>query len=72
MLILQSLLLHGGLTQDQLLQTIPFTGSCNTVNGLMAAGMLQLTESGELQCAPQAYPAIRRGLEKAGFPVAVV
>ena len=72
LLVPQSLLLHGGLTHEQLLHTLPFTGSYNTVSGLMAAGIVQLSEGGELQCTPQAYPAIRRGLEQAGFPVAAI
>lgn len=68
LLILQSLLLHDGLTLEYLALTLPFTGAYNTANGLLMSGLVYLNDNDELHCTPEAYPAIRQGLRKAGFP----
>lgn len=72
LLILHALLVHGPLPPDQLTDVLPFTGAYNTVNGLLAAGILERDEFGRLACTPEAYPSIRTGLTTAGFPIAAV
>ena len=72
LLVLHALLIHGPLLPNQLAAVLPFTGAGNTLNSLLAAGILEHDAHGRLACTPDAYPAIRTGLTTAGFPIAEV
>lgn len=72
LLLLHALLIHGPMEPARLADVLPFTGAGNTVNGLLAAGILEYDEQDRLACTPEAYPAIRTGLTTAGFPIAEV
>ncbi|KEZ76044.1 hypothetical protein [Salinisphaera hydrothermalis] len=72
LLVLHALLIHGPLMPHQLADVLPFTGAGNTLNSLLAAGILEHDAHGRLVCTPEAYPAIRTGLTTAGFPIAEV
>ena len=68
LLIMHSLLIHGGLTADDISATVPLVGESNLVPSLLAAGFL--TRDGEkMRIRPAAYPAIRNSLANAGFPL---
>ena len=68
LLILQALLIHGPLTEDELRGVIPAVRGAGLVSALISAGFVR--RRGEtLTIAPAAYPAIRAGLSAAGFPV---
>ncbi|AWN16715.1 hypothetical protein [Salinisphaera sp. LB1] len=72
LLVLHALLIHGPMTPARLTDVLPFTGTANTINSLLAAGILAHDAQGCLTCTPEAYPTIRTGLTTAGFPVAEV
>lgn len=72
LLALHALLIHGPLMPSQLADVLPFTGAGNTLNSLLAAGILEYDAHDRLACTPEAYPAIRTGLTTAGFPIAEV
>ncbi len=72
LLVLHALLIHGPMAPARLADVLPFSGAGNTVNSLLAAGILEHDEHHRLACTPEAYPAIRTGLTTAGFPIAEV
>jgi len=66
-LVLQSLMIHGGLTVDELRMTVPIVGELRVVSSLIRAGFVRRDDCG-LQIVPTAYPEIRRELVSDGFP----
>ena len=66
LLTLQTLLIHGPMTAEDLFRTLPAVEDRHTVAALLKAGMLK--QDGErVACNPAAYPAIRAALSDAGF-----
>ena len=70
-LILHAVLLHGGLTLEELQATLPSLHGGELVTSLLRTGHLQHSASG-YQCAPLAYPMIRQALVEAGYPAGVL
>ncbi|MDY8109813.1 hypothetical protein U0C82_11755 [Fulvimarina sp. 2208YS6-2-32] len=68
LLVLHALILHGGLTADELRLVLPSVGESNVVSALISAGFVQRHDT-LLKCRAAAYPAIREGLMSAGFPM---
>lgn len=66
-LVLQALLIHGGLTSDELRAVVPIVGELRVVSALIQAGFVRRNDH-VLQIVPTAYPEIRRELSAAGFP----
>ena len=71
LLVLQSLLLHGGLLESILQTTLPQPASGGTLNGLKRAGLIGNVD-GRLVCRAAAYPEIRDRLAAAGVPMGVI
>ena len=68
LLVLHALLIHGGLTSDELRAVLPTVGGRFIVAGLVKSGFVE--QRGEvLVCSPTAYPTIRSKLQTDGFPV---
>lgn len=72
LLVLHALLIHGSLTTQELRQVLPLVGESNVLSALVSAGMIerqggQNGENGQVCCFAAAYPAIRSGLQTAGF-----
>ena len=67
LLVLQALLIHGGLTAEELRLVIPVIGDSNILVALRNAGLIE-NRDGQFTCLAAAYPAIRSGLITAGFP----
>ncbi|WP_018042941.1 hypothetical protein [Methylobacterium sp. 88A] len=65
---LHALLIHGPLTREELLLVLPGVADPNVVPVLLRAGFLE-RKGDRFGCRAAAYPAIRDGLEAAGFPV---
>lgn len=71
LLVLHALLIHGGLTQDQIVQTVPLVTYTHVLASLMRSGLIDRTD--ELyRCRPAAYPVIRDGLNNSGYPVDIL
>lgn len=71
LLVLHALLIHGGLTQDQIVQTVPLVTYTHVLASLKRSGLIDQT--GELyRCRPAAYPVIRDGLKDSGYPVDIL
>ena len=68
LIVLQSLLIHGPLDPDELHAVVPAMRDASIVQSLISAGLIERAE-GRLRVLPGSYPAIRRGLAAAGFPV---
>lgn len=68
LLVLHALLIHGGLTQDQIVQTVPLVSYTHVLASLQRAGLIDKT-GGFYACLPSAYPAIRDALNNNGYPV---
>ncbi len=66
LLTLQSLLIHGALSPEDLARTLPGGATRASVPALLKAQMLVLSGT-DLRCNPAAYPAIRTALSDAGF-----
>lgn len=66
-LVLHALLIHGGLTLDELRTVVPIVGELRVVSALIQSGFIRRSDS-VLQIVPTAYPEIRRELIAAGFP----
>lgn len=66
--VLQALLIHGPLTPEELRLVLPVVGESNVVPILVRAGFLK-RQGDRFACRAAAYPAIRDGLEAAGFPL---
>ncbi|APW46702.1 hypothetical protein [Rhodoferax antarcticus] len=69
LLVLQALLIHGGLTSDEIDAVLPTTGEPDMLAALVTTGHLQREQgSGWHHVSPTAYPPIRKALKAAGFP----
>jgi hypothetical protein len=68
LLVLHALLIHGGLTQDQIVQTVPLVSYTHVLASLQQAGLIDKTD-GFYACLPSAYTAIRDALNNNGYPV---
>lgn len=71
LLVLQTLLIHNGLTRDEIKLTVPTSKYTNVLPALLNSGMVDKVEE-TFHCVPAAYPAIRNGLRSAGFPVDIL
>lgn len=72
LLVLHALLIHGSLTPQELRQVLPLVGESNVLSALANSGMIERQpgqdgESDQVRCFAAAYPAIRSGLQTAGF-----
>lgn len=66
LLVLQSLLIHGELSESELAMTLPMQGVAAVLPALRTAGFID--RRGDVyQCHTAAYPSIRSGLSAAGF-----
>ena len=65
--MLHALLIHGGLTAEELREVVPVVGESNVAYALRNAGLIE-NDDGCLRILPAAYPSIRDGLVTAGFP----
>lgn len=73
LLALQALLIHGGLTPDQMDAVLPTTGEPNMLAALVTSGHLLYDQSsGQHRVSPTAYPAIHKALKAAGFPTGAI
>ena len=68
LLVLQSLLIHGELSESDLATTLPAQGLSALLPALRTAGFIE-RDGDSYQCHPAAYPSIRSGLSAAGFAV---
>ena len=68
LLVLHALLIHGALDAGALRLVLPSIEAANIVPALERAGFVRV-ENGEIACRTAAYPAIRRALDEAGFPM---
>lgn len=68
LLILHALLIHGALTRELLVKVLPDMTLDPLLQALETNGYVARHPGGYTCCA-SAYPAIRRGLETAGFPM---
>ncbi len=70
LLVLQALLVHGALTPAELDAVLPITGEPDMLAALVASCHLQREPgSGRYSVRPTAYPAVRKALQAAGFPM---
>jgi len=67
LLVFHALLIHGTLTIEELRRTVPAISQSNVVSALVMSGFLERDGDG-VRCRAAAYPAIRQGLSKAGYP----
>lgn len=68
LLVLQSLLIHGELSETELAITLPMQGIAAVLPALRTAGFID--RDGDIyRCHPAAYPSIRSGLSAAGLAV---
>ena len=69
LLVLQALLLHGGLTSAGINAVLPTTGEPDMLAALVTSGHLRRDPvGGRHHIRPAAYPAVRKALQAAGFP----
>ena len=66
LLVLQSLLIHGELSEAELAATLPTQGIAAVLPALRTAGFID-RDGDVYQCHPAAYPSIRSGLSAEGF-----
>ncbi|GHA89629.1 hypothetical protein GCM10009069_10980 [Algimonas arctica] len=71
LLVLHALLIHGGLTGDQIVQTVPLVTYTHVLASLVRSGLIDKVD-GLYRCRPAAYPVIRDGLNNSGYPVDVL
>ncbi|MGJ8560715.1 MAG: hypothetical protein ACSHX3_10805 [Litorimonas sp.] len=71
LLVLHALLIHGGLTQDQIMQTVPLVTYTHVLASLVRAKLIDCMD-GLYRCRPTAYPVIRDGLNDSGYPVDIL
>lgn len=70
--VLHALLLHGGLTTEQLhlVTSLPEQEVCLTLAKLLRADLVNLNQaSGAYEVTPLGYPAVRKHLQGCGYPV---
>ncbi len=73
LLVLQALLIHGGLTPDEINAVLPTTGEPDMLAALVTSGHLQReNRGGRHRVRPMAYPAIRKALQAAGIPTGAI
>ncbi|UVW29294.1 hypothetical protein [Massilia sp. H6] len=70
LLTLHAILTHGGLSASELDAVLPATGEASVLQALVDSRQL-CCDRGNFSVRPTAYPAIRRALEAAGFPLGV-
>ena len=69
LLVLQALLIHGGLLPDEIDAVLQTTGEPDMLAALVTTGHLQREHASDrYHISPTAYPAIRKALKAAGFP----
>ena len=68
---LHALCLHGSLTPQELLSVVPDTAGVAMVPALRGSRFVQL-QDGALSIRPEAYPAVRAGLQTSGFPMGAI
>ncbi len=68
LLVLHALLLHGGMTLEELQLTLPGNAGDFAAAGLIGFGFVEL-DGERFRCRPVAYPEIREHLAAAGIPV---
>ncbi|WP_372723226.1 hypothetical protein [Novipirellula sp.] len=66
LLTLHALLIHDGLTAEELDEVMPSVDGSNVLPSLQAARVIE-SQQGRCRCIPAAYPAIRSKLVDAGF-----
>ena len=71
LLVLQTLLIHNGLSREDIDLTVPNSHYSNVLPALMNAGLVEKVDS-IYHCVPAAYPSIRDGLRSAGYPMDVL
>jgi hypothetical protein len=71
LLVLHALLIHGGLTQDQIVQTVPLVTYTHVLPSLIRSGLIDKIDD-LYRCLPAAYPVIRDGLNNSGYPVDIL
>ncbi len=71
LLVLHALLIHGGLTADQIAQTVPLVSYTNVLPSLLREGLVDRVD-GLYRCLPAAYPAVRDALNNNAYPVDVL
>lgn len=69
LLVLQALLMHGGLTEPELQSVLPAIEEPGVVGALQSAGFIERHADGNLRVRPAAYPAARTALQADGHPV---
>lgn len=73
LLVLQALLIHGGLTPTELALVLPTTGEPDMLAALVSTGHLQSEpRTHRHRISPMAYPTIRKALKAAGFPTGAI
>lgn len=68
LLVLHALLLHGGLTVDELRLVLPVVGETNVMPVLAQSGFVERRD-GSFRVRPAAYPSVRAALGTAGYPM---
>lgn len=68
LLVLHALLLHGGLTVEELRLVLPVVGETNIMPVLAQSGFVE-RQRGSFRVRPAAYPAVHGALETAGYPM---
>ncbi len=72
LLILQALLLHGPMTQEEMGHVLPATSDLSVLPALVRADFIarrRAEEGDQFSCRAAAYPAIRSELSGAGYPM---
>ena len=73
LLALQALLIHDGLTPEEINAVLPTTGEPNMLTALATSGHLWREHGGSrYRVKPTAYPAIRNALKAVGIPTGVM
>ena len=68
LLVLHALLMHGALSDEELLSVLPEASAVEMLPALLRAGFIERRQ-GRLAVLPAAYPAVRRVLLADGFPM---
>jgi hypothetical protein len=71
LLTLQAILMHGGLTAPEVHEVLPATGESCMLQALVDSRHLRC-DRGNYSVRPTAYPAVRRALLAAGFPMGAI
>ena len=68
LLVLQALLIHGGLGAAELQAVLPYVGDVDLLPALMRSGFVERAD-GRFHVLPAAYPQAREALAAGGFPL---